>query len=256
MPAFGVPLDTGVEPVEAPVSQPVPVELSSMVEQMDQAANAQRLKTFMRFFSDGFAHQDGLNRKQMKQSVRSFWKQFDQLSYATQIESWNALGAGVYETVTLTTITGTQNEGVPGTRTLNATVRSRQTIDSAEILAQRVLDESSQIVSGDNPPTVSVNLPKTVKAGDDYFFDVIVDEPLGDRILLGAAIEESVTPQTYLSASKFEIQSLATGGLFKIGQAPSVPSDQWISALLIQEGGMYMMSQRVTVLPAVETASK
>ncbi|MEM9136543.1 MAG: nuclear transport factor 2 family protein [Cyanobacteria bacterium P01_F01_bin.42] len=232
-----------------------PADLSAMIEQMDVAASEQRLKAFIGYFDPSFTHSDGLTRRQLRQSVRYFWNRYDQLTYRTQLESWIEVSPGVYETVTTTTVSGEQNSELPGAKTLSATVRSRQKVQRQKILSQTILDEQSQIVSGEQPPAVRVNLPTTVSAGEEYFFDVIVNQPLGDRILLGAAIEEAVAPQGYLNPPQFEIQALATGGLFKIGRAPLTPSDQWISALLIQDGGMYMMSQRVTVSPAAETAA-
>lgn len=231
-----------------------PPELLTMLEQMDQSASSKRLKVFMKNFEKSFAHQDGLSRRQLKQTIRAFWQKFDTLSYQTQLESWEETSPGLYTTVTLTTISGEQQSSASNTKTLMATIRSEQQVQNSKILSQKVLEEKSQITSGAKPPTVRINLPSTVKVGEDYFFDVIVDEPLGDRILLGAAIEESVNPKGYLNPSKFEIQSLATGGLFKIGQAPDRPTDQWISALLIQDGGMYLMSQRLSVVNMPETA--
>lgn len=237
------------------LTQSAPTELTTLIKKMDEAANAQRLKAFTGHFSKSFSHSDGFNRRQLKQTVRSFWDQYDQLSYSTELESWKEIRPGVYETVTSTTISGKTAADGPKTKSLTATVKSKQEIQDSKILSQTVLDEQSQIISGSTPPKVRVNLPTTVKVGEEYYFDVIIDEPLGDRILLGAAIEEAVTAKGYVNPSDFEIQSLATGGLFKIGQAPKEPTDQWISALLIQEGGMYMMSQRVSVVPSLETAS-
>ncbi len=235
-------------------AESAPPDLVALLEQMDESANAKRLKPFMKNFETSFTHDDGLNRRQLKQTVRSFWKQFDELTYKTTLESWEEISPGLYKTMTLTAISGQQQSGTPGSRTLTATVRSEQQVQNSKIVSQKVLEEKSQITSGTKPPTVRINLPTTVAVGEDYYFDVIVDEPLGDRILLGAAIEESVNPEGYLNPSKFEIQSLATGGLFKIGQAPKKPTDQWISALLIQDGGMYLMSQRISVINSPETA--
>jgi hypothetical protein len=230
-----------------------PPELVTLLGTMDQAASQKRLKAFMQNFEKSFVHTDGLSRRQLQQTIRTFWNQFETLSYQTTLESWEETSPGIYKTVTLTTVSGSQQTGKPNAKTLKATVRSEQQIQNSKIINQTVLEEKSQVTSGKKPPSVTINLPSTVKVGEDYFFDVIVDEPLGDRILLGAAIEETVNPQGYLNPSKFEIESLVTGGLFKIGQAPSQPTDQWISALLIQDGGTYIVSQRISVVNAQET---
>jgi len=62
-----------------------------------------------------------------------------------------------------------------------------------------------------------MNLPQQVKVGQQYSFDAIVQEPLGDY-LVGAAIEEPIQADKYFNPT-VELELLPAGGLFKVGRA-------------------------------------
>ncbi len=173
------------------------------------------------------------------------WQRYPNLTYRTQLKSWEADGnAMVAETVT--EINGVQTTADREYR-LRATVRSRQRYENQQIVHQEILAEKIQLTSGENPPTVQVNLPERVKIGRQYNFDAIVLEPLGDDLLLGAALEEPVSIFGYMNPAKLDLQPLNAGGIFKIGQAPLVANDRWISAVFIRHNGITFVTQRLEV---------
>ena len=45
-----------------------------------------------------------------------------------------------------------------------------------------------------------------------------------------------------------DLELLTSGGLFKVGRAPSTPGNQWISAVISRSDGMTMMTQRLQVV--------
>ncbi len=45
-----------------------------------------------------------------------------------------------------------------------------------------------------------------------------------------------------------DLQLLTSGGVFKEGQAPSLPGSQWISAVILRGNGMTMVTQRLQVV--------
>jgi len=230
-----------------------PAELLTLLRRIDAAANRENLEGVLQFYGPNFRHADGLTRQSWGQALMAFWKQYDQLRYQTQIQSWRRQGNGwVAETVTQ--ITGTQKQPNRTLR-LNATLTARQRIVGQQIVSQDVLSEKTQITAGTNPPNVEFNLPQQVNAGGTYSFDAIVKEPLGSSMLLGAALEETVAARGYLQTSPVKLEVLPAGGLFKVGQAPQRPVDQWISAVLIRSDGMTIVSQRLKVTNRMPTAS-
>jgi hypothetical protein len=95
---------------------------------------------------------------------------------------------------------------------------------------------------------VQVTLPDRVVIGRNYGFDAVVMEPLGDRLLLGAALEETIQASGYLNAVPIDLELLSSGGLFKTGRAPLIPENRWVSAVLIRDDGMTAVTQRMQVV--------
>ncbi|MEA5514357.1 nuclear transport factor 2 family protein, partial [Nodularia sp. UHCC 0506] len=202
-----------------------PTELRNLLTQMDRAASQGDIKGVMQLYSPNFIHGDGLNAQSLEKSLIALWKRYPQLRYSTQLQSWKAEGnAIVAETVT--NITGLPSAN-SNNLALNATITSRQRIEGAKIVSQEILSERSLLTSGSKPPQIDVNLPQQVKVGQQYSFDAIVQEPLGDDLLLGTAIEEPVQVSKYLNPTSVDLEALKSGGIFKLGRAPSTPGNRW-----------------------------
>ncbi|MGB7413745.1 MAG: nuclear transport factor 2 family protein [Thermosynechococcaceae cyanobacterium] len=238
-------------PSPAPAVEAVPVsapaEVTKTLQAMDEAASQQQMKRLLRFYSPEFSNSDGLNRQSMKLAIKDFWDKHQDLSYKTELLSWKADPQGGGIATTKTTITG--NSTVADRKmALTATINSQQRWLNQQMVNQTITAEESQLVSGNTPPKVKVNLPNEVKVGETFNFDVIVSEPLDERLLLGTAVEESISAENYLKQPVLTLELLPAGGLFKVGQAPKKPTNEWISAVLVQDGGMIMISRRLMVV--------
>ncbi|WP_414619635.1 nuclear transport factor 2 family protein [Calothrix sp. CCY 0018] len=226
--------------------QNAPPQLKTLLTQIDAAANRRNIKGVMNFYSPRFVHGDGLNRSSMEQAVNSLWKNYPTLRYSTKLESWSSQGDSIIaDTVTNIVGSPSANNNKLG---MNATIKSRQRIVNGKIIRQDILSERTELSSGVNPPKVDINLPDQLKAGQRYYFDAIVNEPLGDSFLLGAALDEPVQPGKYLNPTPVDLELLSAGGIFKVGRAPTAPGSQWISAVLVRGNGMTMITQRVPVV--------
>jgi hypothetical protein len=245
-PSRSVPVvPTPVAPTPAAPSSPAPAALVQTLTQIDAAASQGNVSAVMAFYAPNFTHSDGLTYSTFQEALSAFWKRYPGMVYKTAINSWKQEGnALIVETTT--TITGTQK--TPD-RPVNvtATIASRQRLEGQKIVQQEVLSERSQVSIGQAPPTVQVNLPDQVTIGRNYTFDAVVAEPLGDRLLLGAALEETISPSGYLNAAPLSLELLSSGGLFKTGRAPLIPENRWVSAVLIRDDGMTAVTQRVRV---------
>ncbi|WP_299415316.1 nuclear transport factor 2 family protein [Acaryochloris sp. IP29b_bin.148] len=224
-----------------------PAALTEQLAQVDMAANQQDLAKLIGFYSPNFASGDGLTRATLKQVVAQFWEDYQDLSYKTELVAWEKNTQG-YVVETKTTITGTQTLA-QGPVKLQSTLHSRQHWVGQQITKQEILSEQSKLTSGRKPPKVQINLPQEVEVGKQFEFDVIVDEPLGNNPLLGLALEEPITMKNYLNQPKLKLELLPAGGLFKVGTAGNKPTSEWISAILVQDGGMTIISQRLNVIP-------
>lgn len=220
--------------------------VNNLLTQVDAAASQGDVKKVMQFYSPTFVHGDGLNYQTQEKALTTLWQRYPKLQYSTKVQSCKSEGnVVIVETVT-------NIKGLPGNNsnnlTLNATIASRQRISGAKIVRQDILSERTLITSGTKPPQVDIKLPQQVKVGQQYSFDAIVQEPLGDDFLLGTALEEPIQANKYLNPTPVDLQSLSSGGLFKIGRAPSTPGSQWISAVILRGNGVTMITQRLQVV--------
>jgi hypothetical protein len=223
-----------------------PAPLTKLLTEIDAAANRRNVKAVMAFYSPSFTHSDGLNSQSMEKALTQLWDRYPSLNYRTEIKSWTTEGSAIVAE-TVTTIAGTQKKDGRES-SLKATIRSQQHFEGEKIVKQEILAEQTQLSSGENPPTIEVNLPEQVKVGEEYHFDAIVREPIGDDILIGTVLEEPITEKTFFNPSEVELELLNAGGIFKVGKAPATPENRWVSAVLMRQGGIAMVSVRLRVV--------
>jgi hypothetical protein len=237
---------TGITtPISAQSPTAAPEQLKVLLSGLDAAANKQNPQLVVDFFSPNFTHSDGLNRQTLQDSLSAMWKRFPNLNYRTELKSWKRDGNGfVAETVTY--MTGVKKEGDREFK-LNSQLEARQRVENQKIVNQEILNERSQITSGANPPTLKINLPEQVRSGQEFTFDAIVQEPLGDDLLMGAALEEPVKPEGLLNVTTVNLEPLNSGGIFKVGKAPINAVPHWLSAVIVRHDGITMVTQRVRV---------
>ncbi len=224
----------------------IPSELSTILSQVDAAANSRNTSQLTLLYTGEFTNSDNLNRDKMLEALTELWKRYPTLNYRTEVQSWEYREGG-FAVETITNISGTtEQDGI--TTKFQSTLRSRQIINNLRITNQEILAEKTQITIGSNPPTVRINLPEQVRVGQQYSFDAIVQEPLGDDLILGAALEEAVSRDRYLNPADLELNLLQSGGIFKVGRAPLRPEPRWISAVLIRGSGTTVIIQRLRVV--------
>ncbi|MFK8185687.1 MAG: nuclear transport factor 2 family protein [Phormidesmis sp.] len=235
----------GQKSATAASPETAPAELVNALEQIETAASEGNADAVMQNYSPEFTNDDGFTYETLPPALETLWAQYSNLNYRVEIQSWEPTSDG-YTAETVTYISGTQiTDGQP--TQLESVIRSEQTFVGGKVVAQRTLSERNQLTSGDTPPTVSVILPEQVDSGESYDFDAIVLEPLGNRYLLGAAIEEGATATDFFTGRPVELELLAAGGLFKIGEAPTSADSRWVSALLVREDGLTVVTRRLRV---------
>jgi hypothetical protein len=273
------------KPAAIPLTTPKPQtnpqfqDLQERLLRIDAAANSKDVQALMAFYSQEFTNSDGLNRQTLQKSIAQLWQQYPSLTYRTELlEILPSRGRGI-ELETITYATGKIE--IQGRLTdLSFMVKSRQRWEEDKLIQQTILSEQNRVSFGDQPPTIQVRLPESVKVGQSYTYEAIMQEPIApDDYILGDILEETITPSSYLSSAKiqfevpsigeilndriaepaappsssatirrFRLRKLRTGGFFKIAQAPKIADDQWLSVVLVRpSGGMTLISQRLQV---------
>ena len=116
------------------------------------------------------------------------------------------------------------------------------------ITGQEVLNEQSLLVNARGDLPVTLLIPDTVLTGSRYDVDVILDEPLGEAMVVGGLI--SLTPAQVRAQTSPDIQlePLGSGGLFKSVQAPFQPGVQTWAAMLVHPDGVITVTKQVRVV--------
>ncbi|MGF1540522.1 MAG: nuclear transport factor 2 family protein [Pleurocapsa sp.] len=231
--------------VKAETAATAPPELTEVISKLESAANNKDLEEVIEYYSPDFTNEDGLTRSSLAQSLSQMWKTYPRMRYITTIDSWSDNGD---ELIAETT---TQIRGLQNNRgriiSFDSTLRSRQYFQDQKLVRQEILSEQTKLTSGDNPPQVSIIAPETVELGEKYNFDVVVIEPLGDRVLLGAVKEERTSSDLYLHPTALELEPLPAGGVYKTVTAPLLPDNNWLSAIVVRGDGITMVTHRVRV---------
>ncbi|NEP61642.1 MAG: nuclear transport factor 2 family protein [Symploca sp. SIO2G7] len=231
-------------PVYAASPETAPATLVSVLEQIESASNAQDIDAVMAFYADGFTNNDGFDYDTLQATLPQLWERYDTLNYRIELQSWEATEAG-YVAETVTYVNGTQT--IPRRLSLESVIHSRQQFRDNEIVSQDILSERNQLNSSTSSPDVVVILPERVAPGESYGFDAIVQEPLGERYLLGASLDEGTTSEDFFTPRPLDLELLAAGGLFKLGDAPETADNLWISGLLVREDGMVVITRRLRI---------
>lgn len=222
-----------------------PADLTAAIANIESAASAGDVSAAMAGYSPTFTNEDGFTYETLEAALTTLWSRYDTLTYRVELQSWSPTDEG-FMAETVTYIDGTQRVNGQA-MVLESVIRSQQTFEDGKIVSQATLSERNQLSSGEQPPTVSVILAEQVTTGEQYDFDAIVVEPLGNRYLLGAAVEEGTTATDFFTGRPVELELLSAGGLFKIGEAPATPDSRWVSALLVREDGLTVVTRRLQV---------
>ncbi|UOO12821.1 MULTISPECIES: hypothetical protein [unclassified Synechocystis] len=220
-------------------------QVRALIEQFDAVANQHNTDRLGEIYSPEFSNSDGLTFAQMETTLQQLWETYGNLTYSTELKNWKQDGQAVV-VETLTTIQG-ERPWLGRTAQLNGQITSRQTFVQNKLVRQEVLTEKMTLTAGDNPPEVDVNLPQQVQAGQEFDFDVVLRQPIGDDLLAGTAFSQKIDPNNYVDPSQVKLELLQAGGLFKRAIAGNDP--QWLSALLVTPEGMVLVTQRLAVVP-------
>lgn len=238
---------TGLSLLTAPMvaaAQP-PAPVVELVGKVDRAANAKQLSGLSENFAPNYVV-DGMNLSEWQKSVGAFWKRYPNLRYRTTIRSWQPEGSGGWlETTTQIDGNGVQ-DGKPVK--LTAQIQSRQRIVNGKIAQQEIISEKIVATSGTKPPTVELRVPDKVRTNADYSIEAIVQEPLGDDVMMGMVTERAVSGSAYNKSDALKLELLSTGGLFKDTKAPGKSGDYWLSVVFVRPDGMTSVTRRIHVL--------
>lgn len=243
---LGLSLSLAIAPrLQAAEPNTAPPQLTTLLSKFDTVANQRNLDQLKLLYSPDFKNSDGLTLNNLETALKSLWQRYPQLTYQTQLRSWEKQGDQIIAQ-TVTNISGKgQWQGQPAN--FRGAIESRQTFQGDKLLRQDILSEKVTLTSGAKPPEADIRLPQTVKPNQEFDFDVILREPIGNNLLAGTAVIQDIDFKNYVTPINLELELLQSGGLFKRAKAPNQPNDRWLSAVLISSDGVLWVTQRLRV---------
>ena len=246
-------IDANAEPEFVAQATDVPAALQASLDAMIAAANGRDIEAVMSLYAPEFEHGDDLSLAEVQSAIESLWDRHPELDYSATVVDWEDGDEGLVAEI-VTEITGTQ-AAVLGSFQLEGTTSVRNVyvaspVDPNTLLlqSQTILAESTTLTSGDMPPDAVLTIPETVSVGSVFDVEAVLEEPLGDRLLLGTALEEPINAETYLEAPPLPLETLQAGGIFRRADAPIRPGSEWISVMLVSDDGILIEGRRLNVV--------
>ena len=116
------------------------------------------------------------------------------------------------------------------------------------LLSNKIISEQTIIQNSKIPLAISINVPKTVLTGTTYDYDVVIDKPLGNTILIGGLIPITKEQMRNQLSPPIELAPLGGGGLFKSVKAPLNPGIQNWAAVIAHPEGLISITKMVRVV--------
>lgn len=231
--------------LRAAESATAPDSLKNLINQIDNAANQRNLEQIKQFYSPNFTNNDGLNYTTFEKALQDLWQRYPDLKYTTELVSWQKNGDNIIaKTQTKMQGTGKFQEEQSN---FNGTILAQQTFQGNQLVRQEILNERITLTTGKKPPEVDINLPEAVRSGQEFDFDVILKDPIGNNLFAGATLNQVANGENYLAPTELDLELLQAGGLFKRAKAPKKSGDRWLSGIVIGSDGMIWVTQRLRV---------
>ena len=104
------------------------------------------------------------------------------------------------------------------------------------------------IRNDDNKLDISFKIPDRVLTGSKYDIDIVLNEPLEEKIIAGA-----IKPHRINSFFEQEIllEPLVSGGIFKMTRAPLKPGTQIWSGIIAHPDGMITFTKSIEIVDEI-----
>ena len=118
---------------------------------------------------------------------------------------------------------------------------------NGQIIEQEMLSDYSILNSNIDRLNLTVAIPDRVLTGSNYDIDLILENPLEERIIAGGLIAIN-KDQRNLDVFDIELKPIESGGLFKSVRAPMKPGEQSWAALIAHPEGLVTVTKTVKVV--------
>tara|TARA_Y100000589_G_scaffold332243_1_gene390691 strand:+ start:2655 stop:3386 length:732 start_codon:yes stop_codon:yes gene_type:complete len=109
----------------------------------------------------------------------------------------------------------------------------------------RIINNLTTIRNDNNKVDIDISIPSNVLTGANYNLDVIIKEPLGEKIIAGGIKEHQ---EGILFDQSVLIEPLSSGGIFKVTRAPLKPGLQVWTGFIAHPNGLISFTKSVNII--------
>ena len=118
-------------------------------------------------------------------------------------------------------------------------------LDNGFIKQGNIQNNLTTIRSDDNKIDIKISIPDKVLTGSKYDIDIILNQPLEETIIAGGIKEYE---EGKLLNQSIPLEPLATGGIFKVSRAPSLPGLQIWTGIIAHPSGLVSFTKTVNIV--------
>jgi len=118
-------------------------------------------------------------------------------------------------------------------------------LDNGFIKQGNIQNNLTTIRSDDNKIDIKISIPDKVLTGSKYDIDIILNQPLEETIIAGSIKEYE---EGKLLNQSIPLEPLATGGIFKVTRAPSLPGLQIWTGIIAHPSGLVSFTKTVNIV--------
>ena len=109
----------------------------------------------------------------------------------------------------------------------------------------QIKNNLTTIRNDNNKVDIDISIPSNVLTGTKYNLDIIIKEPLGDKIIAGGIKEHQ---EGILFDQSVSIEPLSSGGIFKVTRAPLKPGLQVWTGFIAHPNGLVSFTKSVNII--------
>ncbi len=213
-------------------------EIEILSKKLEKILNEKNQEELYQVFSNEIA-------KQIEEKYNQFIKEFPSAKW--QISNLNNPKDNLHSIDIL--VTGRKQFG-DHTYYLKSNQKLNLIIMNGRIVKEDIFSDYSILNTNKENLNLTLGMPNVVLTGSKYDIDIIIKEPLKERIIAGGLIE--LNSKSDAHNKQIELEPIGSGGLFKSVRAPYQPGNQRWAAIIAHPEGIISITKNVRVVSKLD----
>ena len=222
-----------------PIAQSQSTEIEILSRKLEKILNEKNKEDLYKLFSNEIA-------KEIENKYNTFIKEFPSAKW--EIKSINKANND-FKSIDIL-VTGEKQFG-NHTYSLISNQKLELLTKDGKIIKENIISDYSILNTNKDNINLIIGIPDVVLTGSKYDIDLIIEEPLKERIIAGGLISLNNKSDDLNPNKKIELEPLGSGGLFKSVRAPYQPGNQRWAAIIAHPEGILSITKNVKIVSEI-----